>query len=68
MTELKTLNPPERSRIYTFADGQQVEFKNVVKVGVSESGNHRLETADGKKHIVTAGFAAITLDADEWTF
>lgn len=61
------LNPPERSRTYVFAE-KKLKFIDVRKIQVSESGHHRLETADGKKYIVAPKWLAIELDVDEWTF
>jgi hypothetical protein len=67
--QMTKLAKPERERTYIYPDGSALSFKDVVAVSARRaSGNHRLETADGKKHIVLAGFRAITLDMDEWTF
>lgn len=49
---------PEKKRIYV----------NVTHVKISDSGNHRLDTGDGWKHIVVPGWVAIDLEMDEWTF
>lgn len=65
--QFEILNPVERSRKYHFADGTFVKFKNVVKLYVSSRGTHRLETTDGKKYLIPAGFRYIELDADKWT-
>ena len=65
--ELIKLDKPERKRTYIFASSR-VEIENVVAVGVRQSGTHRLETADGRKWIVSTGWLAIELDMDEWTF
>jgi len=64
----KALKPPERSRIYRYADGQVITYENVTAIAVSESGTHYLETADGAKHIVAPGWRVILLDVDSWTF
>lgn len=61
------LDAPERLRTYHFPNGT-VSFAEVTKVAVGKSGTHRLETADGKKHIVNSGWLSITLDMDEWSF
>jgi hypothetical protein len=61
------LNPPERSRTYVFPTGT-VTYHNVTKVCVRPSGTHRLETADGQKHIVNPGWLSMDLDMDAWTF
>lgn len=62
-----TLNPPERKRVYRFADGKLITYFDVMKLAVSERGTHRLELKDGRKVIVPAGFLAIELDVDNWT-
>lgn len=62
MTEVK-----EQNRCYIFPNDERVSFLRVVKFGVGKSGTHRLETADGQKHIVATGWLAINLDLDEWT-
>ncbi len=61
----------EKNRTYYFISKQEVipvSFENVTRVGISTSGNHRLETKDGLKHIVPQGWVRITLEMDEWTF
>lgn len=65
--EFVDLIAPERKRTYHFPTGD-VSFCDVVRVCVRPSGTHRLETADGKKHIVNPGWLALTLDMDAWTF
>jgi len=67
MNEMIKLNPPERCRIYHFANGR-IELKNVISISISDSGTHRLELADGKKFIVKKDWLAIELDVDSWTF
>ena len=64
---MQDINPPEKRRTYRFANGE-VSFEHVRAVGVRKSGTHRIETVDGLKHIVPAGWLAITLDIDDWTF
>lgn len=64
---MQVINPPERSRAYTFSGGT-VTLTGVKAVGVRSSGTHRLETADGKLHIVPTGWLHIEIDADAWTF
>ncbi len=65
--EFVQLNPPERKRTYQFPTGS-VSFENVTAICVRPSGSHRLETMGGRKHIVTPGWLAISLDVDDWTF
>ncbi len=65
--EMTPLNAPERKRTYHYADGGKMEIFNVVALCVRPSGSHRLETKDGRKWIIAAGWMAIELDMDEWT-
>lgn len=65
---LNNLDPPERSRTYVFARNERLTYKDVVAVAVSERGTHRLELKDGSKILIPAGFLAIELDVDAWTF
>lgn len=58
----------ERKRIYHYLNGGKLEFKNVVEVIVSNSGNHRLKLQDGSHWIIKEGWIAIELDIDEWSF
>jgi hypothetical protein len=69
MDDLKwiKLSSPERKRTYIFAQ-RNVVIENVASVCVRPSGNHRLETSDGKKYVIAAGWLAIELDVDTWTF
>ena len=53
--ELVYLNAPERSRTYFYANGFKFTVNNVIAVGVRPSGNHRIETGDGKKYIIQPG-------------
>ena len=64
---LVKLEPAEKSRTYYFKD-HFVRLNNVTAVAVSDSGTHRIETADGKKHIVPSGWYHIALDVESWTF
>lgn len=65
---LKPLDAPEKSRTYHFPGGDTLTFYDVRAVGVRPSGTHRLETGDGRKHVIAADWLAITLEVDEWTF
>lgn len=66
-TTISKLTPSEKSRTYVYANGVRDTLENVVALGVSPRGTHRLETADGKKHIVPPGWIRIELDVDSWT-
>ncbi len=66
--EFKELEFPENSRTYLFPDGETVTVDGVTSIAVSESGTHRLNDEDGDKWIITTGWLAILIDADEWSF
>lgn len=57
----------EQSRIYTFPSGK-VAINGIKSINVSKSGTHRINTDDGKKHIISSGWLHIEFDAKEWTF
>jgi hypothetical protein len=59
--EWQVLDLAERSRVYVYPNGEKLEYANVTRVKVSESGNHYLE-ASGKKAIVAPGWQEA-----EWT-
>lgn len=61
------LNPVEKLRTYYFKGGGKVVLENVHSLRVSESGTHYLETGDGRKHIIPAGWIHIELVVNEWT-
>ena len=58
----------KQNRVYTFPNGAQIEIKNVISINVSKNGTHRINTEDGKKHIIPSGWVHIEFDADEWSF
>ncbi len=58
----------ERSRTYLFSSGTSLTIKEVIKLCVRPSGNHRLETKTGKKYIICAQWDAIIIDCDAWDF
>lgn len=59
----------EQSRRYVFPNGEVVELWGVVGINVSKSGTHRINTKDGKKHIIPPGWLHIEMDIDgDWTF
>ncbi len=64
---MQQFSPPERKRTYHFPNGKLV-IENVVAICVRPSGTHRLDSADGRKWIVSSGWIAIELDVDDWTF
>jgi hypothetical protein len=57
-----------QNRTYIFPKGEKVHLKNVHSIHVSKSGTHRINTEDGKKHIVPTGWIHIEFDAKKWTF
>ncbi len=62
------LDPPEKRRVYHFPGGDTLALENVVALCVRPSGNHRLETADGRRWIVAAGWLAVELEVEGWSF
>ncbi len=58
----------EQNRTYTFPGNQKIDLVGIVSINVSKSGTHRINTKDGKKHIVPPGWIHIEFDATEWTF
>ena len=59
----------EKSRRYSFP-GNWITLHDVTELFVSESGNHRLKTADGKLHIISPGWNHIEIvpgENQEWT-
>lgn len=58
----------EQNRTYVFPNFQRVTLNGVVSINVSKSGTHRINTKDGKKHIIPTGWLHIEFDADSWTF
>jgi hypothetical protein len=65
--DFKEVDKGELSRTYVFPDGE-VLIKNVARVAVRPSGSHRVETTNGEKYIVAAGWLAIKVEADAWSF
>lgn len=65
--EFSEVKNGEKHRTYVFAGGR-FTIANVSRVAVRPSGSHRVETADGKKYIVSSGWLVIEIDADEWSF
>ena len=57
----------ELSRTYHYPNCM-VTLEKVVSINVSKSGTHRINTADGKKHIIASGWVHIEFIADDWTF
>lgn len=65
--QFQKIDPPEVCRTYHFANGK-FAISGIVSVCVRPSGTHRLETSDGRKYIVPAGWLAIELEVPNWTF
>ena len=56
-----------QKRTYYFPGNEKVELENVTELIVTESGNHRLKTADDKLHIIPPGWIHIEIyDQTEW--
>jgi len=58
----------EQNRTYTFPSGTKVTLNGVLSINVSKSGTHRINTRDGKKHIIPSGWINIEFDAKDWSF
>ena len=58
----------EQDRIYYFPQNETVEIENVISINVSKNGTHRINTSEGKKHIVPKGWLHIEFNAEKWTF
>ena len=67
-TKPNFINVHEQSRTYHFTNGNTVTLEGVVSINVSSSGTHRLNTKDGKKHIIPSGWFHIEFEASDWTF
>lgn len=66
--EPHTFIPVSRqTRTYTFPNGK-VTLEGVKDINVSKSGTHRINTVDGKKHIIPPGWIHIEFDAKSWSF
>ena len=65
--ECKKLDPAEKSRTYIWPNGFRDTLENVVAFCARPSGTHRLETADGKKHVVATGWCRVEIDVEAWT-
>lgn len=63
---LQELSPQERTRTYHFPKGDVV-LHDVTHFLARPSGTHRLQTKDGKLHIVPKGWLHIEIDADSFT-
>ena len=63
--EFITVN--EQNRTYHFTNGL-ITLKDVESINVSKSGTHRINTKDGKKHIIPTGWLHVEFDAADWTF
>lgn len=65
--ELTQLNPAEKSRTYTFPNGEKITLHDVTHFHAGET-THRLKTGDGKLHIVPkAGWLHIEIEAATFT-
>ena len=60
----------EKSRTYTFPNYTYIGLIDVTHIAVSESGNHRIKTKDGKLHVIAPGWLHISIDteSEEWAF
>jgi hypothetical protein len=67
MIEMTALDPKELSRTYHWADGFTLTLNDVTHFNARNSGTHRLQTLDGKLHIVNTGWRHIVIDAKSFT-
>ena len=67
MIEMTKLDAPEKRRLYTFPNGETIALENVTHFLARESGTHRLQTADGKLHIVPTGWLHVEIEASAFT-
>ena len=56
-----------QDRIYHFRDGHTIRIDQVVKLGLSKSGYHFLETADKKKFVVRPDWTHFEFIAEDWS-
>lgn len=63
MIELTKLDAAEKRRVYTFPNNEKITINNVTHFLARPSGTHRLQTADGKLHIVPAGWLHVEIEA-----
>ena len=67
MIKGKEYSVKESKRKYTF--GRNIELEDVREIIVSNSGNHKIKTADGKLHIISPEWTHIEITSDEdWVF
>jgi len=65
---MKFIKVNESRRIYYFPNNEKIVLNNIVSINVSKSGTHRINTMDGKKHIVSPKWFYIEFHAKKWTF
>ncbi len=65
--EMTPLTNGEKSRTYVWPSGSRDKIDNVTHICVRPSGSHRLQTSDGLKHIVPAGWIRVEVEAVEWS-
>ncbi len=60
----------EKSRMYTFPNYTYIGLIDITHIAVSESGNHRIKTKDGKLHIIAPGWLHVVIETEsgEWAF
>lgn len=67
--ELKRYSLPEIYRTYHFPNNQSVRLEYPREIIISDSGNHRVKTRDGKLHIIPTGWLHIEFETKtkDWT-
>jgi len=59
----------EKTRKYTFENGKTIELEDVEQIIITDSNNHRINTSDGKLHIIPPTWIHIEIESDGiWVF
>ena len=64
----RELDPVENRRVYIFPNNQRIIVENAIKLAITDSGVHRLETANGEKYIIPTGWLGIKINSGAWPF
>ena len=54
----------EKTRLYVFPNNQKIRIDYIRELKVSDSGNHRIITLDGKLHIIPFGWLHIEIESE----
>lgn len=64
----REIDPVENRRVYIFPNNQRIIVENAIKLAITDSGVHRLETANGEKYIIPTGWLGIKINSNAWPF